>query len=169
MKFIISTSILISMALLAGCQTTPISTSALPEGEAFNRMFIQADKDATECSKSIMSSQAAQIVAQQVIFLSKESSNQSMLLATQSKLSMQQKMALRDYLTQNLKCREAFFRAIEGTRYYGVFFKYFNTMDNVYVRLLGDEITVAQANRIKIQAIEDNVRDLATAQSALNQ
>lgn len=168
MKFLISTSILISTALLVGCQTTQMPTQAQSEADTFNRKFMLADKEATDCSKSVMSSQAAQIVAQQVIFLSKENSNQSMLLSTQSKLSVQQKMALKDYLTQNLICREAFFRAIEGTPYYGVFFKYFNTMDNVYVKLLSDEITVAQANRIKVEAIEENVRDLAAAQAALS-
>lgn len=169
MKFLISMSVLISTALLAGCQTTPMPTPAQSEADTFNRKFMQADKEATDCSKSIMTSQAAQIVAQQVIFLSKENTNQSMLLSTQTKLSVQQKMALKDYLTQNLKCREAFFRAIEGTPYYGVFFKYFSTMDNVYMKLMSDEMTVAQANRIKVEAIEDNVRDFAEAQAALGQ
>lgn len=167
MKFMISTSILISTALLVGCQTTQMPTQAQSEADTLNRKFMQADKEATDCSKPIMSSQAAQIVAQQVIFLSKENTNQSMLLSTQSKLSVQQKMALKDYLTQNLKCREAFFRGIEGTPYYGVFFKYFSTMDNVYVQLMSDNMTVAQANRIKVQAIEDNMRDLAASQAAL--
>lgn len=169
MKLLSSVLILTCTMLLTGCQTAQAPAQALSEAETFNRKFLQADTKATACSKSIMSSQAAQIVAQQVIFLSKDNANQSTLLSTQSKLSVQQKMALKDYLAQNLKCRDAFFREIEGTPYYGIFFKYFSMMDSVYVKLMNDDMTVAQANQAKIQAINENMKNLAAAQASFNQ
>lgn len=169
MKFLITLAALTGTLVLAGCQSTQAPAQPQTEAELFSYKFQQANKEASECAKPTMQSQSAQIVAQQVMFLTKESSNQSMLLSTQTKLTMPQKVALKDYLAQNLKCRDAFFRGLEGTPYYSIFFKYFTTMDNVYVQLMNDGMTIAQANRAKVQALEDNARDLAAAQASFSQ
>lgn len=169
MKLLIGAVAITSTFILGGCQSIQTTAQPQTEAELASYKFQLANKEASDCAKPIMQSNSAQIVAQQVIFLTKDSSNQSMLLSTQTKLSMPQKMALKEYLAQNLKCRDAFFRGLEGTPYYSIFFKYFTTMDNVYVQLMNDEITIAQANRVKTQALENNARDLAAIQESSSQ
>ena len=162
----IRTSLLafIGALALAGCQSTTGPDQASAEGKTDKQRFIEADRVATECSAKSFATPSGQVVSQQIIFLSRDTATNEKLMASTSRLSGQQKLALREYLAENLKCREAFFAGLDGTAYYAVFARYFNTMDDVYVKLLTDQITIGQANAAKAKAIRDNAAEVSRFQ-----
>lgn len=152
---------LLLVILLAGCQTTGGADGSSAAPKTDKQKLAEADAGASVCSAMALGSPAGSVVSQQVIFLTQDASANDKLLKSTSRLTGQQKIALRTYLAENLKCRETFFAGLEGTRYYEIFARYFNTMDEVYAKLLSDQITIGEANAAKLKAIRDNTAAIA--------
>lgn len=164
MKMRTSLLTLIGAIVLVGCQSAKGPDQASAEGRTDKQKFIEADRVATECSATSFATPSGQVVAQQIIFISRDGAANDRLMNSTSRLTGPQKLALREYLAENLKCRETFFAGLEGTSYYAVFARYFNTMDDVYVKLLTDQITIGQANAAKAKAIRDNAAEISRFQ-----
>jgi len=152
---------LIGAFILVGCQSTKGPEQGGAEGRSDRQKFVDADRVASECSATSFATPSGKIVSQQIIFINRDGAANDQLMTSTSRLTGPQKLALREYLAENLKCRETFFAGLDGTTYYAAFARYFNTMDDVYVKLLTDQITIGQANAAKAKAIRDNAAELS--------
>ncbi len=136
MKLLISVLVLTSSVILAGCQSTEGRRQSQSDNDANRQKFATADNVASDCAKASLSTPSGQVVSEQIIFLSRDNPNYAQLMSSRTRLTTPQKIALREYLAANLKCRDAFFKGLEDTPYYGVFAQYFNTMDDIYVKVV---------------------------------
>ncbi len=146
--------------ILSGCQSFSNVSTTQSSQSTYKQKFLEADAVASSCVSSVLSSPVGKTVSEQIIFLTKDDKNLLELMSSSDRLSFQQKLTLKDYLTQNLKCRQDFFNSIKDTPYHDIFSRYFKVMDDVYIKLMDDQMTIGEANLIKSNAIQLNIREV---------
>jgi hypothetical protein len=144
------------LILLAGCATQH-SAGILKESEAAS----------AACSKTLSETDAGRIVYGEIISFNQSSPNRFELMSSKSKLSSEQKNALRTFLQGVSQCRQL---SIDGymkvdMRLANARTMYSNKMDAVYIALLDDKFSIGDANVAYAKATQEANNDFSAIQA----
>jgi len=146
----------IALCFLVGCATQQ-SAGILKESEAAS----------AACSKTLSETDAGRIVYGEIISFNQSSPNRYELMSSKSKLSSEQKNALRTFLQGISQCRQL---SLDGymkvdMRLANASAMYSNKMDAVYLALLDDKFTIGDANVAHAKATQEANNDFAAIQA----
>lgn len=146
----------ITLCFLVGCATQQ-SASILKESEAAS----------ATCNKTLSETDAGRIVYGEIIAFNPSSPNKYELMSSKSRLTFEQKNALKTFLQGVSQCRQL---AMEGyakvdLRLANINAMYSNKMDAVYLALLDDKFTIGDANVAYAKATQEAKNDLAIVQA----
>lgn len=119
-----------------------------------------AEKTKT-CSASSYQNEKGLIVKNEILFTDNKDPNRYTLMTSKAKLNNLQKSALKEWLLLNQKCRDENDSLVEKMPFKSAIYKYRSDMDDVYVKLLSNRITIGEANTLK-KDIEGNELDSIT-------
>ncbi len=142
---------LVFTVLLSGCQTMGNKTGAQLESDRVTYLFNKSNSDTLLCHGEISKTTPYKVVYSDIFFEKDDSPNKYDLLSSNKKLTINQKESLKEYLVLQNKCRQAKLEPLNGLPHQIVSMQYNNSMDEVYLKLFKDEITIGQANEAKVK------------------
>lgn len=164
--------------LLIGCASPNTNQSPPP------RMQLRAQKLDTEYSETIKQSLAmskicnekitnaphGQLVTNEVLFQNQNSENKLELLASKKKLNSKQIDSMKFVASESLKCRIQLKQSLASVPYFSGLTGYLSTQyDLLYAGLISKELTIGEANRKKLQILQEAQEKLQTAANNLTQ
>jgi len=138
-------------AFLSGCETMGNKTGAQLESDRITNLISTSNNDSKLCNSANSQTNAYKVFYSEILFEKDDSPNKYDLLTSKNKLTTNQKEILKEFLVFNAKCRQAAMQPLNGLPHQIVQIQYYNLMDDVFLKLLKDEITIGQANEAKIK------------------
>lgn len=125
---------------------------AADEYDANTKRFIE---HTVECRDALQRDTDAKAFSE-IMYIDNNDVNRYKLMGLTTKLTEEQKIVFNKFLVLNQNCRSNVSPYLSKLPYkiQGAMQKYYGVMDKIYVALLGNEITIGEANRKKQEAAE---------------
>jgi len=140
--------LIIAAALCAGCQTQAQRTNT----ELKDR-FTVVKQNTQQCVDTLSANPVAKKVGSEILFAKPDDPNRFELATIKSKLTPEQKSTLKEYISIGLNCRNIVIDGYRGLPVQQPYMDYYAKMDQIYVGLLSGELSIGDANRLKMTAI----------------
>ena len=168
MKKITSLWLLLAVYALVACSSNPsvLNTEAKPQSEYIKKIS-QTQTKLIECAEETKGDRSISIVSKEIMFSKLNSENRAQLLASNLKLNEQQKLALSRAIEIHQHCR-VIANEFPSAQLTAVYQDTYRQLDFIYQQLLHNEITIGQANQLKLEQITKAQKDWNIAEQALN-
>lgn len=155
------------MASIAGNSFAQSKSFAEAENARINGRLIYADNKFNTCNNEIKNSDLAVRMRETILVDNDTSTNKFSLLMNKNKLSAEQFEFVKDAIPVLSKCRPVLIEEQGNTPFQIVTLKYYNSMDEIYLKLLKGEITIGEANEAKLKALSQHRIDWTNASNEL--
>lgn len=155
------------MASIAGNSFAQPKSFAEAENARINGRLIYADNKFNACNNDIKNSDLAVRMRETILVDNDTSANKFSLLMNKNKLSEEQFEFVKDAIPVLSKCRPVLIEEQGNTPFQIVTLKYYNSMDEIYLKLLKGEITIGEANEAKLKALSQHRIDWTNASNEL--
>ena len=168
MKKITSLWLLLAAYALVACSSNPsaLNTEAKPQSEN-KKKISQTQTKLIECAEKTNGDSSILIVSKEIMFSKLTSENRAQLFASKAKLNEQQKLALSQAIEIHQHCR-VIANEFPSAQLTAVYQDTYRQLDLIYQQLLLNEITIGQANQLKLEQITKAQKDWNIAEQALN-
>jgi hypothetical protein len=140
-------------AFVSGCETMGNKTGAQMERDRILGLLKKSDADYIICSSANLQTNAYKKFYSEIFIEKEDSPNKFDLLTSKNKLTVNQKEILKEVVVLGGKCRQASLQPLNGLPYQLLKMQLYNSMDEIYLKLLKDEITIGQANEAKVKVL----------------
>jgi hypothetical protein len=147
----------LTIVIMQGCQNMPAN------------QIQKAMADVSQCTKDIAEYPATKSFYSDIFFLKDDSPNKFDLLSSSNRLSDQQKSTMKEYLTLSAKCRGVSIQGLSGLPQQASIINFYNSLDVIYLRLIKDEITIGEANQLRVKATSEMRENFIKTTEAVNQ
>jgi hypothetical protein len=155
------------LASFAGHSFAQTKSYAEAENERINGRLIYANNKFNSCNNDIKNSAIAIRMRETILVDNDSSANKFSLLMNKNKLSTEQFEFVKDALPILSKCRQVVIEEQDNTPFQIVTLKYYNSMDEIYLKLLKGEITIGEANEAKLKALSQHKIDWTNVSNEL--
>jgi hypothetical protein len=120
------------------------------------------------CMSEIVVNQICKRFSEEIVFENADSANKFALLTNNNKPTAEQIELIKEAIPFITKCRAKSIESLTGTPLLTGRLKYFNTLDEMYIKLAKGEISIGAANETKSKAIAQGKIDWANAWNDLD-
>lgn len=168
MKKITSFWLLLAAYALVACSSNPSALNTEAKSQSENKKKIsQTQTKLIECAEETKGDRSISIVSKEIMFSKLNSENRAQLLASKAKLNEQQKLALSQAIEMHQHCR-VIANEFPSAQLTAVYQDTYRQLDFIYQQLFLNEITIGQANQLKLEQITKAQKDWNIAEQALN-
>lgn len=168
MKKITSFWLLLAAYALVACSSNPSALNTEAKSQSENKKKIsQTQTKLIECAEKTNGDRSILIVSKEIMFSKLTSENRAQLFASKAKLNEQQKLALSQAIEMHQHCR-VIANEFPSAQLTAVYQDTYRQLDFIYQQLLLNEITIGQANQLKLEQITKAQKDWNIAEQALN-
>ncbi len=168
MKKITSFWLLLAAYALVACSSNPSALNTEAKSQSENKKKIsQTQTKLIECAEKTNGDRSILIVSKEIMFSKLTSENRAQLFASKAKLNEQQKLALSQAIEIHQHCR-VIANEFPSAQLTAVYQDTYRQLDFIYQQLLLNEITIGQANQLKLEQITKAQKDWNIAEQALN-
>ena len=134
-------------AVMMGCANKPQTTQAQQINYQLQAITQRKNEELKVCIDKNNEDENSKIVREQVIWNDQNRPYKIELLSNNKMITDDQKRALRNYLKINLECRKIVLNAFASNTYfseeYAIQTRYNRQLDDLYVKLLNNEMTIS--------------------------
>jgi hypothetical protein len=157
--------------ILVGCQTMQQQSNTTQGQMERDRLVATLNNRAAaseSCVNGISDNKIYKWFTEEIVFEQDSSANKFTLLMKTNKPTAEQIELIKDAIPFITKCRSPSLAPLTGTPLLTGQLKYFNTLDEMYIRLAKGEISIGQANEYKSKAIAQAKIDWANSWNDLD-
>ena len=156
---------------LVGCETMqqqPRKTQGELERDRILANLRDGEVATKTCLNDVIETPIYKRFSEEIIFDRDDAPNKFTLLTNKNKPTAEQIDLIKDAIPFITKCRSKNLELLSGTPLLTSRLKYFNTLDEVYIKLAKGEISIGEANEGKSKAIAQGKIDWANVWNDLN-